>query len=88
MAFRDDWLREHDRLRRRVNPAKLDERMRHEYDVFESVAKGYVTETSVKLVRNEHDVALQKARQRRGQEPLPGWYEITYRKHIQTEETL
>jgi len=40
----------------------------------------FLSSPSVKLVRCEPDVALQKARQKRGKEPLPGWYEITYRK--------
>ena len=43
----------------------------------------FLTSPSVKLVRNEPPQALQKARTKRGKEPLPGWYEITYRKLIQ-----
>lgn len=43
----------------------------------------FLSSPSIKLVRNEPPKELQRARQRRGQEPLPGWYEITYRKHVQ-----
>lgn len=43
----------------------------------------FLSSPSVKLVHNEPPKELQRARQRRGQEPLPGWYEITYRKHVQ-----
>lgn len=42
----------------------------------------FLSSPSVKLVPAEHEPALQKARARRGKPPLPGWYEITYRKHI------
>jgi hypothetical protein len=40
----------------------------------------FLASPSVKLMPREPDVALQKARQRRGKEPLPGWYEIVYRR--------
>lgn len=40
----------------------------------------FLSSPSVKLAPAQVDAALQKARIRRGKEPLPGWYEITYRK--------
>jgi hypothetical protein len=40
----------------------------------------FLSSPSVKLSYRTPDLALQKARQRRGKAPLPGWYEITYRK--------
>lgn len=43
----------------------------------------FLSSPSVKLVRQEPDAALQKARARKGKPPLPGWYEIAYAKHIQ-----
>lgn len=43
----------------------------------------FLSSPSVKLVRQEPSAALQKQRQRRGKQPLPGWYEITYRQVIQ-----
>jgi hypothetical protein len=42
----------------------------------------FLSSPTVKLVRNQPDAALQKARQKRGKDPLPGWYEITYRRHL------
>lgn len=42
----------------------------------------FLSSPSIKLVAQEHDAALQKARRSRGLPPKPGWYEITYRKHI------
>lgn len=42
----------------------------------------FLSSPSVKLVPAEPAVALQKARLKKGKEPLPGWYEITYRKHV------
>ena len=42
----------------------------------------FLSSPSVKLMRAEASEALQKARLRRGKQPLPGWYEITYRHHI------
>jgi hypothetical protein len=43
----------------------------------------FLSSPTVKLVREEPARELQKARQRRGKPPLPGWYEITYRQHVQ-----
>jgi hypothetical protein len=43
----------------------------------------FLSSPSVKLVRQEHSEALQKKRKKSGKKPLPGWYEITYRKVIQ-----
>ena len=40
----------------------------------------FLSSPSVKLAQASPDAALQKARARRGKDPLPGWYEITYRK--------
>lgn len=42
----------------------------------------FLSSPSVKLVPAEPSPELQKARSRKGKEPLPGWYEITYRKHV------
>jgi len=42
----------------------------------------FLSSPSVKLLKNSVSDNLQKARQKRGQNPLPGWYEITYRKLI------
>ena len=43
----------------------------------------FLTSPSIKLVRREHSRELQKARAKKGKPPLAGWYEITYRKHVQ-----
>lgn len=40
----------------------------------------FLSSPSVKMLWTEPPVALQKARTHRGKDPLPGWYEITYRK--------
>lgn len=45
-------------------------------------AINYLTSPSMKLVHREPDQALQRKRQRSGKEPLPGWYEIVWRKQI------
>jgi hypothetical protein len=42
----------------------------------------FLSSPSVKLVPNQPDAALQKARARRGKPPLPGWYEISLRQVI------
>lgn len=43
----------------------------------------FLSSPSVKLVRAEHDAKLQRSRAKSGKPPLPGWYEITYAKHVQ-----
>jgi hypothetical protein len=43
----------------------------------------FLSSPSVKLVYQAPPEALQKARKRRGKAPLPGHYEIAYRKTIQ-----
>lgn len=45
-------------------------------------AINFLSSPSVKLVREEPPAPLQKARAKAGKPPLPGWYEITYRKVI------
>lgn len=40
----------------------------------------FLTSPSIVLDRKEPEESLQKARQKRGREPLPGWYEISYKK--------
>lgn len=42
----------------------------------------FLSSPSVKLLWNPPPAALNKKREKRGNPPLPGWYEITYRKHI------
>lgn len=43
----------------------------------------FLSSPSVKLVAREHSRELQRARAKKGKDPLPGWYEITYRRHVQ-----
>lgn len=38
----------------------------------------FLTSPAVILEAKEFDIALQKARQKKGKPPLPGWYEISY----------
>lgn len=40
----------------------------------------FLTSPSIILDRKEPEIALQRARAKRGREPLPGWYEITYKR--------
>lgn len=43
----------------------------------------FLSSPSVKLVATAPAPGLVKARQRSGKPPIPGWYEITYRRHVQ-----
>jgi hypothetical protein len=45
-------------------------------------AVNFLSSPSVKLMPVEPEKALQKARMRKGKQPLPGWYEIAYRKSV------
>lgn len=48
----------------------------------------YLTSPSIELEPKQHSLELQKSRQRKGKEPLPGWYEITYKKsHVAFRQT-
>jgi hypothetical protein len=42
----------------------------------------FLSSPSIKMVSAQPSEKLQKARKKRGKTPLPGWYEITYRKVI------
>lgn len=65
------------------NPERADKHFEQRYKEITNWTihvLNYLTSPSVVLELKEHSPELQKARQKKGKSPLPGWYEISYKK--------